>query len=401
MSHVLIIGAGGVGSVVVHKCAQIPEVFSKITLASRTVSKCEAIAASVKERTGRAIAVEQLDADNVAETVALIKRIKPDLLLNVALPYQDLTLMDACLETGVDYLDTANYEPPDVAKFEYKWQWAYRERFEKAGLTALLGSGFDPGVTNVFCAWAQKHHFDEIHTLDIIDCNAGDHGQHFATNFNPEINIREITQRGRYWEHGEWVETDPLSWSMSYNFPEGIGPKKCFLMYHEELESLVQNIKGLKRARFWMTFSEQYLTHLRVLENVGMTRIDPVQYQGTEIVPIQFLKAVLPEPASLGPLTKGRTCIGCVLKGIKDGKEKQLYIYNICSHEEAYREVGSQAISYTTGVPAMIGAKMILTGKWAGKGVFNMEQFDPDPFMEAMGKWGLPWVIDENPVMVD
>lgn len=395
MSHVLIIGAGGVGSVVVHKCAQLPEVFSKITLASRTVSKCEAIAASVKERTGATVAVEQVDADQVAETVALIKRVKPDLLLNVALPYQDLALMDACLETGVDYLDTANYEPPDVAKFEYKWQWAYRERFEKAGLTALLGSGFDPGVTNVYCAWAQKHHFDEIHTLDIIDCNAGDHGQHFATNFNPEINIREITQRGRYWEHGEWVETDPLSWSMNYDFPEGIGPKKCFLMYHEELESLVQNIRGLKRARFWMTFSENYLTHLRVLENVGMTRIDPVNYQGKEIVPIQFLKAVLPEPASLGPLTKGRTCIGCVMKGVKDGREKRIYIYNICSHEEAYREVGSQAISYTTGVPAMIGAKMMLQGLWKRAGVWNMEEFDPDPFMEDLNKYGLPWVVVE------
>ena len=395
MSHVLIIGAGGVGSVVVHKCAQIPEVFSKITLASRTLSKCEAIAASVKERTGVHVAVEKLDADNVAETVELIKRIKPDLLLNVALPYQDLALMDACLETGVDYLDTANYEPPDVAKFEYKWQWAYRERFAKAGLTALLGSGFDPGVTNVYCAYAQKHYFDEIHTLDIIDCNAGDHGQAFATNFNPEINIREITQRGRYWEHGEWVETDPLSWSMTYEFPDGIGPKKCFLMYHEELESLVQNLKGLKRARFWMTFSEQYLTHLRVLENVGMTRIDPVKYQGSEIVPIQFLKAVLPEPASLGPLTKGRTCIGCVLKGIKDGKERQIYIYNICSHEEAYREVGSQAISYTTGVPAMIGAKMMLQGLWKRNGVWNMEEFDPDPFMEDLNKYGLPWVVVE------
>jgi len=395
MSHVLIIGAGGVGSVVVHKCAQIAEVFSEITLASRTLSKCEAIAASVKERTGRTVRVERVDADNVAETVELIKRIKPDLLLNVALPYQDLALMDACLETGVDYLDTANYEPPDVAKFEYKWQWAYRERFVKAGLTALLGSGFDPGVTNVYCAYAQKHYFDEIHTLDIIDCNAGDHGQAFATNFNPEINIREITQRGRYWEHGEWVETDPLSWSMTYDFPDGIGPKKCFLMYHEELESLVQNLKGLKRARFWMTFSEQYLTHLRVLENVGMTRIDPVKYQGSEIVPIQFLKAVLPEPASLGPLTKGRTCIGCVLKGIKDGKERQIYIYNICSHEEAYREVGSQAISYTTGVPAMIGAKMMLQGLWKKNGVWNMEEFDPDPFMEDLNKYGLPWVVVE------
>ncbi len=395
MSHVLIIGAGGVGSVVVHKCAQIPGVFSRITLASRTLSKCEAIAASVKGRTGVDVAVEKVDADNVAETVELIKRIKPDLLLNVALPYQDLALMDACLETGVDYLDTANYEPPDVAKFEYKWQWAYRDRFAKAGLTALLGSGFDPGVTNVYCAYAQKHFFDEIHTLDIIDCNAGDHGQAFATNFNPEINIREITQRGRYWEHGEWVETDPLSWSMTYDFPDGIGPKKCFLMYHEELESLVQNLKGLKRARFWMTFSEQYLTHLRVLENVGMTRIDPVKYQGAEIVPIQFLKAVLPEPASLGPLTKGRTCIGCVLKGIKDGKERQIYIYNICSHEEAYREVGSQAISYTTGVPAMIGAKMMLQGLWKKNGVWNMEEFDPDPFMEDLNKYGLPWVVVE------
>jgi saccharopine dehydrogenase (NAD+, L-lysine-forming) len=349
----------------------------------------------VKERTGVTVAVEQVDADNVGETVSLIKRIKPDLVLNVALPYQDLPLMDACLEAGIDYLDTANYEPPDVAKFEYKWQWAYKKRFEKAGIMALLGSGFDPGVTNVYCAWAQKHHFDEIHTLDIIDCNAGDHGQAFATNFNPEINIREITQRGRYWEHGEWVETDPLSWSMSYDFPEGIGPKKCFLMYHEELESLVQNIRGLKRARFWMTFSEQYLTHLRVLENVGMTRIDPVKYQGTEIVPIQFLKAVLPEPASLGPLTKGRTCIGCVMKGIKDRKEKQLYIYNICSHEEAFREVGSQAISYTTGVPAMIGAKMMLQGLWKRAGVWNMEEFDPDPFMEDLNKYGLPWTVVE------
>ena len=312
MPHVLIIGAGGVGSVVAHKCAQVPEVFGQITLASRTLPKCEAIAASVRERIGSTIAVERVDADNVAETAALIRRIKPDLVLNVALPYQDLPLMDACLETGVDYLDTANYEPPDVAKFEYKWQWAYRERFERANLMALLGSGFDPGVTNVYCAWAQKHHFDEIHTLDIIDCNAGDHGQHFATNFNPEINIREITQRGRYWEHGEWVETDPLSWSMTYDFPEGIGAKKCYLMYHEELESLVRNIRGLKRARFWMTFSENYLTHLRVLENVGMTRIDPVSYKGAEVVPLQFLKAVLPEPASLGPSTKGRTCIGCV-----------------------------------------------------------------------------------------
>ncbi|GAB6113250.1 saccharopine dehydrogenase family protein [Desulfomicrobium salsuginis] len=393
MSKVLIIGAGGVGHVVAHKCAQAPEVFSEIMLASRTKSKCDAIAASVKERTGRTIQTAALDADNVTETVALIKKFQPKLVLNVALPYQDLALMDACLETGVDYLDTANYEPLDEAKFEYKWQWAYQERFKEKGLMALLGSGFDPGVTNVYCAYAQKHLFDEIHELDIIDCNAGDHGQPFATNFNPEINIREITQRGRYWERGEWVETDPLSWRMSYDFPEGIGPKDCYLMYHEELESLVQNIRGLKRARFWMTFSQNYLNHLKVLEGIGMTSIEPVDYKGQKIVPLQFLKAVLPEPGSLGPLTKGRTCIGCVMKGVKDGKERKAYIYNICSHEEAYREVGSQAISYTTGVPAMIGAMMMLTGKWRGTGVFNMEQLDPDPFMEKLNIHGLPWVV--------
>ena len=393
MSKVLIIGAGGVGHVVAHKCAQAPEVFSEIMLASRTKSKCDAIAASVKERTGRTIQTAALDADNVAETVALIKSFQPKLVLNVALPYQDLALMDACLETGVDYLDTANYEPLDEAKFEYKWQWAYQDRFKEKGLMVLLGSGFDPGVTNVYCAYAQKHLFDEIHELDIIDCNAGDHGQPFATNFNPEINIREITQRGRYWERGEWVETDPLSWRMSYDFPEGIGPKDCYLMYHEELESLVQNIRGLKRARFWMTFSQNYLNHLKVLENIGMTSIEPVDYKGQKIVPLQFLKSVLPEPGSLGPLTKGRTCIGCVMKGVKDGKERKAYIYNICSHEEAYREVGSQAISYTTGVPAMIGAMMMLTGKWRGAGVFNMEQLDPDPFMEKLNIHGLPWVV--------
>ncbi|MEF2144696.1 MAG: saccharopine dehydrogenase family protein [Desulfovibrionaceae bacterium] len=392
MPKVLIIGAGGVGSVVAHKCAQVPEVFGEIMLASRTLKKCDSIAASIKERTGRDIRTAQVDADNVAETVALIKSFGPDLLLNVALPYQDLPLMDACLETGVDYMDTANYEPPDEAKFEYKWQWAYEERFKAKGLMALLGSGFDPGVTNVFAAHAMKHHFDEIHVLDIIDCNAGDHGQAFATNFNPEINIREITQRGRYWERGEWVETDPLSWSMNFDFPEGIGPKKCFLMYHEELESLVMHLKGLKRARFWMTFGEQYLTHLRVLEGIGMTSIKPVNYQGQMIQPLQFLKAVLPEPGSLGPLTKGRTCIGNLMRGIKDGKEKTLYVYNICSHEAAYEEVGSQAISYTTGVPAMIGAMMMLTGKWRAKGVRHMEQFDPDPFMAALNKHGLPWV---------
>ncbi len=396
MSKVLIVGAGGVGSVVAHKCAQLPEVFSQIILASRTVSKCDAIAGEIEKRFKKKITTAELDADNIQETVELIKSVNPDLVLNVALPYQDLALMDACLATGVDYLDTANYEPPDQAKFEYKWQWEYEERFKAKNLMALLGSGFDPGVTNVFCAWAQKHHFDEIHQLDIIDCNAGDHGQAFATNFNPEINIREITQPGRYWERGEWVETDPLSWSMMYDFPEGIGPRKCYLMYHEELESLVLHLKGLKRARFWMTFSDQYLTHLRVLENVGMTRIDAIDFQGEKIVPLQFLKAVLPEPSSLGPLTKGRTCIGCVMKGIKDGKSKTLYIYNICSHEEAFREVGSQAISYTTGVPAMIGAMLMLQKKWHRPGVWNMEQFDPDPFMDALNLHGLPWKVAEQ-----
>ncbi|MBC7354651.1 MAG: saccharopine dehydrogenase family protein [Desulfomicrobiaceae bacterium] len=395
MSRVLIVGAGGVGSVVAHKCAQVPEVFSEIMLASRTVSKCEAIAASVRERTGRTIAVEQLDADNVAETVALLRRFQPQVLINVALPYQDLPLMDACLEAGVDYLDTANYEPPHEAKFEYKWQWAYDERYRSAGRMALLGSGFDPGVTNVYCAYAQKHLLDEIHELDIIDCNAGDHGQPFATNFNPEINIREITQRGRYWERGEWVETDPLSWSMTFDFPDGIGPKKCYLMYHEELESLARNLRGLKRARFWMTFSDNYLNHLRVLQNIGMTSIEPVEFQGQKIVPLQFLKAVLPEPASLGPLTKGKTCIGCLMKGVKDGRPRTVYIYNVCSHEAAYKEVGSQAISYTTGVPAMIGAMLMVTGVWHAPGVYNMEQLDPDPFMEKLNKHGLPWVVRE------
>ena len=388
MKKVLIIGAGGVGGVVTHKCAQVPEVFGEIMLASRTKSRCDAIAAQLK----RPIQTARVDADNVPELAALINGFKPDIVVNVALPYQDLHIMDACLETGVDYLDTANYEPLDEAKFEYKWQWAYQERFKEKGLMALLGSGFDPGVTNVFCAHAQKHHFDEIHQLDIIDCNAGDHGKPFATNFNPEINIREVTARGRYWERGEWVETDPLSWSMSFDFPDGIGKKKCFLLYHEELESLVRNLKGIRRARFWMTFSDNYLNHLKVLENVGMTRIDEVDFQGQKIVPIQFLKALLPDPASLGPLTKGKTCIGCLIKGVKDGKERTYYIYNICDHEESYREVQSQAISYTTGVPAMIGAKMMLTGAWKQPGVWNMEQLDPDPFMKALNVHGLPWV---------
>lgn len=384
---VLIIGAGGVGRVVVHKCAQNPGVFTEICLASRTLSKCQ----DIQRELSRPIHVARVDADNVSELAALIKDFKPQLVINVALPYQDLTIMDACLETGVDYLDTANYEPRDEARFCYKWQWDYQERFKKAGLMALLGCGFDPGVTNIYCAYAQKHHFDEIHTIDIIDCNAGDHGLPFATNFNPEINIREVTARGRYYDNGQWKETEPLTVHKTFDFPGSIGPKEIYLMYHEELESLAKNIKGVKRIRFWMTFSESYLTHLRVLENVGMTRIDPVQYQGQEIIPLQFLKAVLPEPASLGPKTRGKTCIGCLIEGIKDGRRKQYYVYNICDHQEAYRETNSQAISYTTGVPAMIGGMLMLEEEWHQPGVFNVEEFDPDPFMKKLSQHGLPW----------
>jgi carboxyaminopropylagmatine dehydrogenase len=393
MAKVLIVGAGGVGQVVVHKCAQVPEVFSEIVLASRTEEKCRAIAAQVAERTGRNVATAQIDADDVPQMTKLIERVAPGVVVNVALPYQDLPIMDACLAAGVDYLDTANYEPRDTAKFEYRWQWAYQDRFRDRGIMALLGSGFDPGATNVFTAYLQKHHFDTIEELDIIDCNAGEHGQPFATNFNPEINIREVTARGRYWEGGAWKSTDPLSVSRMFDFPEGIGPKKIYLLYHEELESIAKHFPTLKRARFWMTFSDNYLKHLEVLGNVGMTSIEPVMYEGREIVPLQFLKALLPDPSSLGPLTKGRTCIGCLVRGKQGGKEKVAFLYNICDHEACYREVGSQAISYTTGVPAMIGAKLMLTGKWRGKGVFNMEQLDPDPFMEDMSRHGLPWVV--------
>jgi saccharopine dehydrogenase (NAD+, L-lysine-forming) len=393
MSKILIIGAGGVGSVAAHKCAQNSDVFDQIILASRTLSKCEAIRDSVKGRTRQDIEIAQIDADDVAELIKLLVRVKPFMVLNLALPYQDLSIMEACLQTGVHYLDTANYEPRDLAKFEYKWQWEYNDRFKKAGLMALLGCGFDPGVTNVFAAHALKHEFDEIHALDILDCNAGDHGHHFATNFNPEINIREISARGRYWERGEWLETDPLSWSMTFNFPQ-VGPRKCFLMYHEELESLVLNIPGLKRARFWMTFSENYLNHLKVLQNVGMTRIDPVKFEGRDIVPLSFLRALLPEPASLGPLTKGKTCIGNLMQGVKDGKEKIIFTYNVCDHEACYAEVGSQAIAYTTGVPAAIGAMLMTQGYWMLPGVWNMEQLDPDPFMFALQAHGLPWNMD-------
>lgn len=394
MAKVIIIGAGGVGSVVAHKCAQVPEVFEEIVLASRNEDKCKAVASGID----REIRTARVDADSVPELVRLFNREKPDLVINVALPYQDLTIMDACLETGVHYVDTANYEPPDTAKFEYSWQWAYREKFREKGLTALLGSGFDPGVTNVFTAWMLKHDFDEIRELDIIDANAGNHGMPFATNFNPEINIREVTAPCVHFEEGEWRESPALSTSDTFDFPEGIGPLKIYRMYHEELESLVKHIPGLRKARFWMTFSENYLKHLEVLQNVGMTRIDPVVYEGREIIPLKFLKAVLPDPASLGPKTKGRTCIGCIAQGEKDGSSRKVYVYNICDHESCFREVRSQAISYTTGVPAMIGAKMLLEGKWAGAGVFNMEQFDPDPFMEDLNRYGLPWTRTELPL---
>ena len=397
MAKVIIIGAGGVGNVVAHKCAGVPAVFEDILLASRTESKCQAIARDVMEKQGRVIRTAAIDADDVAATTQLLKAEQPDLLINVALPYQDLHLMDACLAAGVHYLDTANYEPPEEAKFEYKWQWAYRKRFEQAGLTALLGSGFDPGVTNVFCAYAQKHLFDQIETIDILDANAGDHGYPFATNFNPEINIREITQKGRYWEAGEWKEVEPMSVRQVYDFPV-VGPQDAYLLYHEEMESLCQNIPGLKRIRFWMTFSEKYLTHLRVLENVGMTSIEPVEVQGKQIQPIEFLRAVLPDPATLGPRTKGQTCIGCDIRGTKDGKPKRIFIYNSCDHQKCYREVSSQAISYTTGVPAMIGAQMLLSGAWQRDGVWNMEQMDPDPFMSALNQYGLPWQVIELPI---
>jgi len=399
MAKALIIGAGGVAQVVVHKCCQNPDVFEEICIASRTKSKCDALKEKLDGGKTK-IQTAQVDADKTEEVIELIKQFNPDIVINVALPYQDLTIMDACLATGVDYLDTANYEPLDTAKFEYKWQWAYRERFEKAGITALLGSGFDPGVSGVFCAYAQKHYFDEIHTIDILDANGGDHGYPFATNFNPEINIREITANGRYWEEGEFIETPPLSVKKVYNF-DGIGEKDIYLLYHEELESLALNIKGIKKIRFWMTFSQNYLTHLKVLENVGMTSIEPMMYEGREIVPLQFLKALLPDPASLGPRTKGKTNIGCVIQGVKDGQPRTYYVYNMCDHQEAYKEVGSQAISYTTGVPAMIGAMMILKGLWKKPGVYNVEEFDPDPFMEELNKQGLPWHESFEPVLLD
>ncbi len=387
MSKVLIIGAGGVGNVVAKKCAMLPEVFSEIMLASRTKSKCDKIASEIKNQTVR---TAQVDADNVPELVALINDFKPFMVINVALPYQDLTIMDACLETGVHYMDTANYEPKDVAKFEYSWQWAYQDRFKEKGLMALLGCGFDPGVTGVYTAYAAKHHIDEIEYLDIVDCNAGDHGKAFATNFNPEINIREITQKGRYYENGEWVETEPLEFHKPIDYPN-IGDRESYLLYHEELESLVKNFPTIKRARFWMTFGQEYIKHLEVLQNVGITSIEPIQFQGQEIIPLEFLKALLPEPSSLGENYEGETSIGCQIKGKKDGKDQTYYVWNNCSHQAAYDEVGGQGVAYTTGVPAMIGAMMMITGEWMKAGVYNVEEFNPDPFMEMLNKHGLPW----------
>ena len=388
MGKVLIIGAGGVGTVVAHKIAQNPDVFTEIVLASRTQSKCDAIADAIG---GNRIVTDRVDADKVEDLVALFKKHKPDIVVNVALPYQDLTIMDACLHCGVNYLDTANYEPLDEAKYEYKWQWAYRERFEQAGLTAILGCGFDPGVSGVYTAYAAKHYFKEMQYLDIVDCNAGNHGMAFATNFNPEINIREVTQKGKYYENGKWIETEPHEIHRPLTYPN-IGPKESYLIYHEELESLVKNYPTIKRARFWMTFGQEYLTHLRVIQNIGMARIDPIMYNGVEIVPVQFLKAVLPNPGDLGKNYTGETSIGCRIRGIgKDGKELTYYVYNNCSHHAAYLETGAQGVSYTTGVPAMIGAMMFLTGKWKKPGVYNVEEFDPDPFMEQLNKQGLPW----------
>ncbi|MBP3458363.1 MAG: saccharopine dehydrogenase family protein [Lachnospiraceae bacterium] len=419
MSRLLIIGCGGVAQVAIKKCCQNSEVFTEICIASRTKSKCDAVKEEVDKWTKTKVTTAQVDADKSEEVAALIKAYKPDAVLNVALPYQDLSIMDACVECKVSYIDTANYEAEDTndpawrkvyeerckrlgftAYFDYSWQWAYEEKFKEAGITGLLGSGFDPGVTSVFSAYALKHYFDEIDTIDILDCNGGDHGYPFATNFNPEINLREVSAPGSYWENGKWIEVEPMSIKREYDFPQ-VGMKDMYLLHHEEIESLAKNIPGVKRIRFFMTFGQSYLTHMKCLENVGMLSTEPIEFEGKQIVPIQFLKALLPDPASLGPRTVGKTNIGCIFHGKKDGKEKTIYIYNVCDHQECYKEVGSQAISYTTGVPAMIGAMMLVTGTWSGAGVFNIEEFDPDPYMDALNKWGLPWVVEENPRTVE
>ena len=400
MGKALIIGCGGVASVAIHKCCQNSEAFEEICIASRTKSKCDALKEKLEGTTKTKIQTAQVDANNVDELIALIEKFNPDVVLNLALPYQDLTIMDACLATKTHYIDTANYEPEDTAKFEYKWQWAYREKFKEAGITALLGSGFDPGVTGVFSAYALKHEFDEINYIDILDCNGGDHGYPFATNFNPEINLREVSAPGSYWENGHWVEIPPMSIKREYNFDE-VGEKDMYLLHHEEIEALAKNIPGVKRIRFFMTFGQSYLTHMKCLENVGLLSTTPITFNGQQIVPIQFLKELLPDPSTLGPRTVGKTNIGCIFTGIKDGKERSIYIYNVCDHQECYREVESQAISYTTGVPAMIGTMMVVSGLWNKPGVYTTDEFDPDPYMEALNKWGLPWKVVENPVLVD
>ena len=419
MSKLLVIGCGGVAGVAIAKCCQNSDVFTELCIASRTKSKCDAVKEKLQPTTSTVITTAQVDADSKEQLVQLIKAYQPDAVLNVALPYQDLTIMDACLECKVDYIDTANYEPENIddpawravydkrckeegfsAYFDYSWQWAYKEKFEQAGIMALLGTGFDPGVTSVFSAYALKHYFDEIETIDILDCNGGDHGYPFATNFNPEINLREVSAPVSYWENGHWVEIPAMAIKREYDFPE-VGMKDMYLLHHEEIESLAKNIPGVKRIRFFMTFGQSYLTHMKCLENVGMLSTKPINYEGKEIVPIQFLKALLPDPASLGPRTVGKTNIGCIFTGTKDGKKKTIYIYNVCDHQECYKEVGSQAISYTTGVPAMIGTALVITKQWQGKGVFNVEEFDPDPYMDMLNKFGLPWVVDENPATVE
>ncbi len=414
----LVIGCGGVAQVAIQKCCQADDVFTEILIASRTKSKCDALVEKIKDKTKAKLSTAKVDADSVDEVVTLINNFKPAAVLNVALPYQDLTIMEACLKCKVDYIDTANYECENTddpvwraayekrvkekgftAYFDYSYQWAYDKKFKDAGVCALLGTGFDPGVTQVFCAYAQKHYFDTIETIDILDCNGGDHGYAFATNFNPEINLREVSANGSYWENGKWIETEPLEIKREYDFAQ-VGVKDMYLLHHEEIESLAKNIKGVKRIRFFMTFGQSYISHMNCLKNVGMLSTVPVNFEGKDIVPIQFLKALLPDPATLGERTKGKTNIGCIFTGVKDGKKKTLYIYNVCDHPECFKEVGSQAISYTTGVPAMIGAMLVCKGVWKKAGVYNCEEFDPDPYMDALNKYGLPWVVEENPDLV-
>ena len=419
MSKVLVIGCGGVASVAIQKCCQVSEVFTDLCIASRTKSKCDRLAAELAGKTATRITTAQVDADDVQQVVDLIRSYGPDLVMNIALPYQDLTIMEACLTCGVHYLDTANYEPEDIndpawravyearckeagfsAYFDYSWQWAYKKRFEEAGLTALLGCGFDPGVTQAYCAYAKKHEFDTIDTIDILDCNGGDHGYPFATNFNPEVNLREVSAPGSYWEDGHWIEVEPMSIHREYDFDQ-VGRKDMYLLHHEEIESLAKNLPEVRRIRFFMTFGQSYLTHMKCLENVGMLSTEPVEFEGHKIVPIQFLKALLPDPASLGPRTKGKTNIGCIFTGKKDGKDKTYYIYNVCDHQACYREVGSQAISYTTGVPAMCAALLLLQGTWRKPGVYTVEELDPDPFLDALDRYGLPRQESHAPALVD